>query len=132
LDPIFLSNCDRFPHNPNVMSANDHNDRDNDPVWTLVDQARTAKAGPLFARNVMREIRLGEQSPTPWWKRLIAPVPLTAGALAATAFAILMSIDRPEPPTAPVADFDLDQSLLIVAAEDPSLFSDEELLALLY
>ena len=121
------------------MSANDHNDRDNDPVWNLLDQAPAPKVGPLFARNVMREIRLGEQSPAPWWKRLLAPVPLTAGAVtAAAAFAIIVAIDRPDTPIADVPDtpatevYDVDQSILIAAAEDPTLVSDEELLALLY
>lgn len=124
------------------MSANNHHDRDNDPVWNLVDQASTAKASPLFARNVMREIRLGASAPASWWQRLLTPVPLTAGALAAAAaFAILVSIPRPDasiatvpdaPTASPAVEFDLDRSLLIAAAEDPSLFSDEELLALLY
>jgi hypothetical protein len=124
------------------MSANDHHDRDNDPVWDLLDQAPTPKAGPLFARNVMREIRIGEDSPAPWWRRLLAPVPLTAGAVAAAAaFAIIVAIDRPDTPVADnpetpgidtVEVYDVERNLLIAAAEEPSLVSDEELLALLY
>lgn len=124
------------------MSTHHQHDRDQDPVWSLVDQASTTKASPLFARNVMREIRLDAATPAPWWTRFLTPVPLTAGALAAAAaFAILVAVQGPDPAPAPVTDapvatpateFDLDRSLLIAAAEDPSLFSDEELLALLY
>lgn len=124
------------------MSANNHDHRDKDPVWDLLDQASAPKAGPMFARNVMREIRLAEQSPAPWWRRLLAPIPLTAGAVtAAAAFAIIVAIDRPDTPIAdtpgspdaPAAEvYDVEQSLIIAAAEEPSLVSDEELLALLY
>lgn len=125
------------------MSANDHQHRDDDPVWDLLDKAPAPKAGPMFARNVMREIRLSEERSAPWWKRLLAPIPLTAGAVtAAAAFAIIVAAnppddtpvaDTPDAPGAPVAEvYDVEQRLLIAAAEEPSLVSDEELLALLY
>ena len=126
------------------MSANDHDHRDHDPVWDLLDKAPAPKAGPMFARNVMREIRVAEEVATPWWKRLLAPVPLTAGAVAAAAaFAIIVAVNQPGDtptitetpvtPDAPMAEtYDVEQSLLIAAAEEPSLVSDEELLALLY
>lgn len=123
------------------MSANNHDNWEDDPVWNLLDEAPPAKAGPLFARNVLREIRLSGESPAPWWKRILAPVPLTAGAVAAAAFVVLVALDRPEesvagpPPSSTPAVtevFDVDQGLLIAAVEEPELFSDEEVLALLY
>ena len=123
------------------MSADNYKDREDDPVWNLLDKAPPAHAGPLFARNVLREIRLAAHQPAPWWKRLLAPVPLTTGALAASAaFAVFIALTPPDqtsaslPPTPPPAieEFDVDQGLLFAAIEDPSLFSDEEVLALLY
>jgi hypothetical protein len=128
------------------MSTNDH-DLDQDPVWDLVDRAQPLEANPLFSRNVMREIRLAEDSAIPWWKRLLASKPLVASSLAAVAaVAILVSVNTNSPATnsgltgvepgqeAPLAELneELDQELLMAAAEDPSLFSDEQLLALLY
>jgi hypothetical protein len=125
-----------------AMSADHPNDREDDPVWTLLDKAPPAKAGSFFSRNVMREIRLAAHTPAPWWKRLLAPLPLSAGAVAAAAaFVALVALNRPDTQItdnpgdlAPsvAEEFDVDQGLLIAAVEDPSLFSDEEVLALLY
>lgn len=128
------------------MSTHDH-DLDHDPVWDLVDRAQPQEASPLFSRNVMREIRLAEHGPAPWWKRLLTSRPLIASSLAAaTAVAILVSVkgsgpadnsglaDLPPALDTPLAELhdELNQELLMAAAEDPSLFSDEQLLALLY
>ena len=126
------------------MSTNDQ-DLDRDPVWDLVDRAQPPEASPLFSRNVMREIRvLGDYS-VPWWKRLLTSKPLIASGLAAAAaVAILISVNNGNPtpglansnpvaePAIAALDEELDQELLIAAANDPSLFSDEQLLALLY
>ena len=127
------------------MSTNDQ-DLDCDPVWDLVDRAQPPEASPLFSRNVMREIRvLGDYS-APWWKRLLTSKPLIASSIAAAAaVAILVSVNNESPtglanedpapavePALASLDEELDQELLIAAAADPSLFSDEQLLALLY
>ena len=130
------------------MNGPEQNDWENDPVWTLVDDAKAPEAGPMFARNVMREIRLSEQERTPWWKSLLSPKPLVAGALAAAAaVAVIASLDfgpaegpgvaeTPSAPEAPpvVQEVDdlLNEELLMTASEDPSVFSDEALVAMLY
>ncbi|NNM30555.1 MAG: hypothetical protein HKO57_13630 [Akkermansiaceae bacterium] len=126
------------------MNQHDPQDMEHDAVWQLVDQARPPEAGPTFVSNVMREIRLAGDAPGPWWKRLLAPVPLTAGALAAAAaVAIMVSVNMGSAPDSPLTDAgadaaladlasDLDKELLITAAENPDLFSDAELLAMLY
>lgn len=36
------------------------NQEQNDPVWDLLKHASTTRPGPMFSRNVMREIRLSE------------------------------------------------------------------------
>ena len=130
------------------MSAEDHNDWENDPVWNLVEEAKPREAGPFFARNVMREIRLSEEKAAPWWQRLLSPKPLLAGALGtAAAVAIIATLgpdtgdspaigQTPETPenTPVVQEVDdlLDEELLMAASEDPSAFSDEALVGMLY
>ena len=132
------------------MKDKDQESWENDPVWKLVDSAEAPKAGPAFAQDVMRKVRQSEAAPAlPWWKSLFAPVPLTAGALAAAAVVTFfvyfpgtqdtpsLAGNNPVPPSDPPVviteiDAELDEQLLIAAVEDPSLFSDEELLAMLY
>lgn len=131
------------------MSTEEQDSWEKDPVWKLVDQAPAPQARPAFAQDVLRQVRQLEAEPaTPWWKKLLAPAPLSAGALAAAAVvAILISVDftptgAPSltnggevPDTAPVLseiDHAVSEQLLMAAAEDPDLFSDEELLAMLY
>lgn len=132
------------------MKDNNQEEWENDSVWNLVDSVEAPKAGPAFAQDVMRKVRQSAGEPArPWWKALFAPVPLTAGALAAAAAVAFMvhfggtpgtpkvaggGTDLPEnPPVEALAiEDELNQQLLIAAVEDPSLVSDEELLAMLY
>jgi hypothetical protein len=139
----------------NPLSVKDKNQEswENDPVWNLVDAAEAPKAGPAFAQDVMRKVRQSEAAPAQaWWKSLFAPVPLAAGALAAAAVITFLVAFPGTPesngngngiakgdgsPSAPSVvemqiEEELDHQLLIAAVEDPSLFSDEELLAMLY
>ncbi|MBL50267.1 MAG: hypothetical protein CMP28_15160 [Roseibacillus sp.] len=123
----------------------EENIRENDSVWGLVDQTAPPGAGPFFVRNVMREVRLSSEQDLPWWKQLLTPRPVLAGSLAAVA-AILIAVNPGE--TGPVAAEDpapvpgvetdaspldvlLEEEILSQAAEDPSAFSDEALVALL-
>lgn len=127
-------------------------DSDQDPVWNLIDQARPREASPLFARKVLREIRLAEAKPLPWWRRSVPAIPLAIGSFAAAAVvALLLSLTAPpdqgdhptkladttppssaSPGSSAAFNQAFERELLIAAAEDPSLFSDEQLLALLY
>ncbi|NIP96054.1 MAG: hypothetical protein GWO24_22495 [Akkermansiaceae bacterium] len=124
------------------MSHLDQDDWENDPVWNLVDEAKPSKAGPFFVRNVMREVRLAEGKPARWWRGLLSPKPILAGALGvAAAITIIASLgpEQPEAPgigqTEPTVPSPLDElvaeEMLLEAAEDPSAFSDEALMALL-
>ena len=66
-------------HNTEHSEHKQLNELENDAVWTLLDEAEKvspveATASPMFARNVMREIRL--QSPPlspPLWQRIFGP-----------------------------------------------------------
>ena len=124
----------------------EENEWENDPVWDLVDKTEAPEVSPLFVRNVMREVRLASETRLPWWKSLLSPRPVFAGSLAAVAATILIlanlnpstenARDVPGPtviaePQIPQLDALLDEEMLAQAAEDPSAFSDEALVALL-
>jgi hypothetical protein len=122
-------------------------DLEDDVVWNLIDDASPADPPPRFVEETLRRVRLEEdKQKSQWWKLIFAPKPLigTAGvALAAVAIVISLPSD-PSPSNRTIAetpqineDFDqLEDSfateLLSGAAEDPTLLSDEEIVALLY
>lgn len=122
-------------------------DLENDSVWSLLDDATHPEASPRFVQDTLRRLRLDEdQAATPWWKSLLAPKPIlgiTGAALAALAIIISLPSDPPAP-QAPLADLTeptedwnsledtFARDLLSGVAEDPSLLSDEEIVALLY
>ncbi len=132
--------------NPNSLPDVDPG-LENDTVWNLLDEASLAEVSPGFVSDTLRRIRLEAPAPTPWWQKLLSPGPLLASAAtAAAAVAIVVSLpENPTPiapqvevpPVAPVGDWEnledtLARELLSGAAEDPSLLSDEEIVALLY
>ena len=125
------------------MSGLDQNDWENDPVWNLVDEAKPRQAGPLFVRNVMREVRLMDETPVRWWQQLLTPKPILAGSLGALAVAILIAVnggpqneivEHPQPAPAAITELDdmVAAEMLTQAAEDPTVLTDEALVALLY
>ncbi len=77
--------------NPDNLTQSQINELENDNIWSLLDKAdKTApvEASPMFARNVMREIRLQHHNATPsLWQRITTPkfnkIALTLGATAA-------------------------------------------------
>ena len=122
-------------------------DLDRDPVWNLLDDASLQEPGPRFAQDLVRRARLEGQGGNPWWKALSSPKPLIGMATAACACAaIIVSLPNETSDPAPVvvnppvltddweesfAD-DLANELLTSAADDPTLLSDSEIIALLY
>ena len=115
---------------------------ENDAVWDLLDQAPPAQAGPRFVDDTVRTARLLKQdAPSPWWKRLLAPVPL-AGLAAATATIVIVATNL-SPKTTPhtTVSYDSKQAqeiqeiaeteVLIAAADDLGDFSDHELVSLI-
>ncbi len=118
-----------------------------DPVWDLLRQAPRAEARPSFVDDVVRAARL-QEADEPWWKRL--RMPLAFGSLATAATAVLVAfviLNNPPQPSAPgpvvleepaglteeLAELDevVRSEALLVAAEDPSAFSDAELVSLI-
>lgn len=132
------------------MNPPNRDDWEHDPVWNLVDGAKSPEPGPFFVRNVMREVRLAEESPVRWWQRLWTPKPILAGACAAVvAVAVLLNLANDGPqdpelaqPTTPDASDEyaaeapievlLEEEMLFQAADNPEAFTDETLVSLLY
>jgi hypothetical protein len=125
--------------------SNEQDPIDQDPVWDLLRQAPTREASPRFTENVVRAARLAGQD-QPWWKRLA--LPLSLGGLTAATAAVAMTIVAlqdvpttvaPEVVVTPPAESsslevldDLVRSeALLVAAENPSDFTDAELVSLI-
>ena len=122
-------------------------DLEDDVVWNLLDDASPADPPPRFVEETLRRVRLEEdKQKSQWWKLIFAPKPLigTAGVALATIVIVISLPSDPSPSNSTIAetpqineDFDqLEDSfateLLSGAAEDPSLLSDEEIVALLY
>lgn len=115
-----------------------------DALWQLLEESPPQEASPLFSRNILREIRLDEEA-KPFWKKLLRPqfaLPVTAAALIGIAFLpFLTSPEARSPATVsnpPVAEQPstlvsyLDEELLLAAADEPTLFSDDEVIAMLF
>lgn len=138
------------PNHPNHNLPDFDDELENDAVWNLLEEATPSNPSSRFAQDTLRKIRLEgdtDLGKSPWWKSIFSVKPLIGMAGAAiAAVAIIVSLpSEPESP-APIADNnpeavddwqkDLDDAvaseLLSSAAEDPSLFSDEEIVALLY
>lgn len=116
-------------------------------MWKLLEQAPPRTAGPRFTADTVRAARLAGQAGGAWWQRLLHPVPLAAGSLAAAAalaFAVL-SLREAAPPSNPLPGetvavsqgFSADQQAvveeeaLIAAVDNLDAFTDSELVSLL-
>lgn len=122
-------------------------DLEDDVVWNLLDDATPTELPPRFVEKTLHRLRLEEdKQKSQWWKLIFAPKPLIGAAGAALATVAIM-ISLPSDPSSsnrtisetPQIAEDFDQledsfatELLSGAAEDPTLLSDEEIVALLY
>ncbi|MGB1130583.1 MAG: hypothetical protein ACPG4K_11080, partial [Haloferula sp.] len=125
---------------------NEQDPIEKDPVWDLLRQAPRQEASPRFVDDVVRAARLAGQ-PQPWWKHFALPLSLggLTAATAAVAIAFLVN-QQPDAPAGPEIvvnpPVQTDESLevleellvaeaLLVAAENPSEFTDAELVSLI-
>lgn len=122
---------------------------EDDGVWQALEKATATTPGPSFVENTVKTARLIPQDPEPWWQRLLGSAramrPTTlAGLTAATAalaIAVVSLSSKQDTHSAAAHGFDSEQALtiqeiaetevLIAAAENPSEFSDQELVCLL-
>ncbi len=135
------------PNHPNQNLPDFDADLENDSVWNLLEDATPTDSSPRFVQDTLRRVRLeSEPEKSPWWKLLLAPKPLlgvAGAALAAVAIIISLPSDTPTPADPlvvqpePAEDWNtledtFANELLSGAAEDPTLLSDEEIVALLF
>ena len=129
-----------------INAQHEKNQWEDDPVWELLDESDSAKAAPLFVANVMRKLRLSCEEKRRWWRLPALARPLLAASAATIIAILIISFNHDAPTTtkahadpshlpgeidAPQLDALLDEEMLSQAAEDPTAFSDEALIALL-
>lgn len=142
---------DQLPHN-----FDDFDEKlDGDSVFELLDQPSVIEASSIsssisktFVQDTLRRTRLEVSSaPTPWWKSILSPkLLLGTSAAALAAIALVFSLNTPTPKVAPSVVIDTDppteewndledtlaSELLVSVTEEPSLLSDEEIVALIF
>ena len=135
------------PINSNNPLSDSDTDLEGHDLWDLLGDVTSTDPSPRFLQETLHRVRLEkDEQKSPWWRVLFAPKPLigfTGAALATIVIAISLP-SNPAPSDRAIAEIpqvteDFDQledtfatELLSGAAEDPSLLSDEEIVALLY
>ncbi len=142
-------------------SQHDHH-AEQDAVWDLLNQASSAEPSPSFVQNTVRAARLSAPTPSRWQQLLTHPALIAPSCAALVFGAILFwpasdapsladhsepsslvqtpveapqSTPTPEITPTPSADTEqtwLDTQLLATACTQPELFSDSELVALIF
>jgi hypothetical protein len=116
---------------------------ESDAVWLLLDQAPPAAPSPRFVEDTLRSVRLMDEV-KPWWKRLLAPLPLAAMTTATAALALVISLTfkmGSDIVTPQVAALDSPQAIaiqdiaetetLLAAVDQLEDFSDHDLVCLI-
>lgn len=89
-----------------------------DPVWTLLEEASSPKASPMFADSVMNEIKAAVPNnvvTTPsFWKRY--SLPISAAAVAGIAAVVMLTLSSEDPMSDNSGD----------VAQTQTTFSDED------
>ncbi len=135
-------------HKPLSNNEIETTEFENDPIWPALEHATNTQPSPQFVDQTLRRVRIESHRPSPWWKSLFSPKPLiTAGALAVLALAAVpLLTDTPNPTPAPIAknhsnlddtssnelEDTLASAFLAQAVEDPELFSDQEIVSLIF
>ena len=119
-----------------------------DPVWHLLEKASKKKAGPFFTRNIMRETRLhAKHSPSLFFR---VPSLLTSKRIASIACVCVLAVaafefwpsgksietvdsmtaENQAASTSTLSELLIEESLN-VAAEDPSIYTRDEIVAMI-
>lgn len=127
------------------FDSQDEQRLENDEVWELLQNSPSPQASPLFSRNIMRDIRLDESSSQSFWARFSWPRLIFPAALTVLIAIGFLSLNSPQPLNSPslatqtqaaestqLVEARFEEELLAAAADYPELFSDDELVALLF
>ncbi len=122
------------------MNAPNNPSEDQDPAWELLKKASSQKASSRFTDDVLRSARLSQPDKARLSQRFRASVAIGLATLVAVA-ALYLSPKKPEPQVAdrPInltesltaLEDELGVELLGLAAEAPSLFTDDEIIDLI-
>lgn len=115
---------------------------EDDQLWDVLGNASSAAPSETFVQNTVRAARLSEDRKPSVLSLLAKPVFAAGGLIALIAIIATIhftsqpgnsgnTIANPDDAPAQEADW-LEQDLLSVAAEDPELFSDEEIVAMVF
>ncbi|MEJ6581157.1 MAG: hypothetical protein QNL33_19065 [Akkermansiaceae bacterium] len=136
------------PNHPNSKLPDFDSELENDAIWDVLAEATPGEAPPRFLQDTLRRARL-EPAARPGWRSLgirgIWTASLTTLGTAAAVVALIISLPSDPTPveqttstqtTAPTQWLELEDALasevLTEAAENPAMFSDQEIVALLY
>lgn len=136
------------PNHPIHKLPDFDSELESDAIWNVLAEATELEPSPAFLQDTLRRARL-EPASLPWWKSLTPRRIWTAsfatlGTAAAVVALIISFPSDPTPverttsvePTAPAQWTELEDALasevLTEAAENPAMFSDQEIVALLY
>ena len=132
----------------NHLPSDFDDELDGDAVWNLIDQSSSLEPSGSFTQDTLRRSRLEETGKSSWWQKILTPIGLVSiSGTAVAAIALMVALKADPTPVTPSLIVDhkpapteewseledqLASALLVTASEDPSLFSDEELVALLF
>jgi len=87
------------------MKTPENSSPEEDPSWDLLQHASKQTADPMFAKNIMRSIRLEDAEQSPWWKSLLTPRLSIAALTAISCIAILaITLNPTTKQSNPIAD----------------------------
>ena len=119
---------------------------ENDALWSLLKEASPQKASPAFTQNVLREARLSTNEKNSPFKRPFKPSIFVSSVALAVLLIGLISFNTllPDQDVSisqvttentiaedTVATW-IDDTLLTAAIENPELFSEEEIVAMIF
>lgn len=129
---------DQFPHDFDE-------DLDGDAIWDLLENSSSSEPSPVFVQDTLRRTRLEADVTKPWWQSLLSPKMILGTTIAScAAIALVISLKNPTPqPDSSIADKSTTEEwneledavaneLLVGVTEDPTLLSDEEIVALIF
>ena len=125
------------------MKNSDHDPKlEDDVIWETLSKSPTQKASSAFTQNTVRAARLSQDATTSNWHRIFSSPTVAIGAITAvvTISAIFLlggdnqhslQLAGTSDTTTSQADW-LNEALINTAIEEPDLFTDTEVIAMVF